>query len=336
MSVATPITTRWVARAMACLLALSMLPAMGEVPRTVVDDPTLPQLQLNGHTLHVEAFGNTDAPVLVVLHGGPGADYRYLLGLSALSDHYRVVFYDQLGSGLSERVPASQITVDSFVADLDAVIQHFSPKRPVHIVGHSWGAMLASAYAGAHPDKVDRMVLAEPGFLDADTMAGLPAGGWPGWHVVAGFAKAWLGKWWIDTRGDRYARDDWFLLQVLPLTQGQDVLCQGRLPPLQAWRFGSPAFEATLGRMMNEPEWAKTLNFAQNLGRYTGRVMFLRGACNQAQGESVQRRMMDKFSPQSAAQLFTIAEAGHFMFNDQPAASLDAVRGFLQGQASTR
>lgn len=327
---------RWVSRTIACLLALSVLPALGEVPRTVADDPTLPQLALNGHKLHVEAFGNTDAPVVLVLHGGPGADYRYLLALSALADQYRVVFYDQLGSGLSQRVPASQITVNSFVADLDAVVQHFSPTRPVHIVGHSWGAMLASAYAGAHPDKVDRMVLAEPGFLDADTLSGLPSGGWPGWRVVTGFAKAWLGKWWMATGGDPYARDDWFLLQILPLTQGQDALCKGQLPPLQAWRFGSPAFEATLGRMMQDPEWGKGLNFAQGLDRYTGRVLFLRGACNQAQGESVQRRMMAKFNSSSDAQLLTIAQAGHFMFNDQPTASIAAVRSFLQGQASAR
>jgi proline iminopeptidase len=336
MSATARTTTRWVTRAMACLLALNVLPVLAQVPRTVVDDPTLPQMAFNGHKLHVEAFGHTDAPVVVVLHGGPGADYRYLLTLSALADQYRVVFYDQLGSGLSERVPASHITVNSFVADLDAVIQHFSPQRPVHIVGHSWGAMLASAYAGAHPDKVDRMVLAEPGFLDADTLAGLPGGGWPGWRVVAGFAKAWLGKWWISTRGDPYARDDWFMLQILPLTQGQDTLCNGQLPPLQAWRFGSPAFEATLGRMMGEPAWGKSLNFAQGLERYTGRVLFLRGACNQAQGEAVQRRMMAKFGQQSDAQLVTIAEAGHFMFNDQPTASLAAVRSFLQGQAQGR
>ena len=337
MPIATRTYSRWVSRTIAsCLLALSVLPALAEVPRTVVDDPSLPQMALNGHQLHVEAFGNADAPVVVVLHGGPGADYRYLLGLSALANQYRVVFYDQLGSGLSQRVPASEITVDSFVADLDAVIQHFSPQRPVHIVGHSWGAMLASAYAGAHPDKVDRMVLAEPAFLDTDTLAGLPGGGWPGWRVVAGFTKAWLGKWWIATHGDTYARDDWFLLQILPLTQGQNELCNGQLPPLQAWRFGSPAFEATLGRMMNEPEWGKSLNFAHNLERYTGRVLFLHGASNQTQAESVQRRMMAKFSAPSNAQPITVADAGHFMFNDQPTASVEVVRGFLAGQAKAR
>lgn len=332
MSATTQPTTRWVARALAWLLALSALPACAQVPRTVVDDPTLPQLVLNGHALHVQAFGDANAPVVVVLHGGPGADHRYLLGLSQLAAEYRVVFYDQLGSGLSARVPASQITVESFVADLDAVVQHFSPQRRVHIVGHSWGAMLASAYAGAHPDKVDRMVLAEPGFLDADTLAGLPGGGWPGWRVVWGVSKAWLGKWTVSTEGDPYARDDWFFLQVLPLMQGQDTLCDGKLPPLQAWRFGHPAFEATVGRMMKEPEWGKTLNFARHLERYTGRVLFLRGACNQAQGEAVQRRMMGKFSPASQAQLHTIADAGHFMFNDQPDASLQAVREFLKPQ----
>lgn len=328
--------SRWAHRALACLLALSVLPVLGQVPATVEDDPTLPQLVLNGYRLHVEAFGAPDAPVVVVLHGGPGADYRYLLGLSVLANQYRVVFYDQLGSGLSQRVPASQITVESFVADLHAVIQHFSPQRPVHLVGHSWGAMLASRYAGDHPDKVDRMVLAEPGFLDADTLEGLPHGGWPGWRVVLGFAKAWLGKWWIATGSDPYARDDWFLLQILPLTQAPNELCNGQLPPLQAWRFGSPVFEATVGRMMNDPEWGKTLNFAQGLARYSGRVLFLRGACNQAQGESVQRRMMAKFSPESGVQLLTLPGAGHFMFNDQPAASVDAVRNFLTAPAAER
>ncbi|NDY90365.1 alpha/beta fold hydrolase [Ideonella livida] len=299
------------------------------VPPTVEHDPTLPRLAAGGRLLHGQALGPQDAPVLVVLHGGPGADHRYLLGLSALADAYRVVFYDQTGSGLSPRLPAEALTVQHFVDDLDAVVQAQGGGRPVHLLGHSWGAMLATAYAGAHPDRVDRLVLAEPGFLEADTLDGLPGGGWPGWRVVLGFGRAWLAQWTVDPQGDPFARADWFLGQVFPLTQGEATHCPGSPPPLTLWRAGAPAFQATLGRMQRDPAWGRQLDFTHGLQAYSGRVLFVRGACNQAQGEAHQRRMMARFAPVNQARLETVPQAGHFMFNDQPQASLAAVRGFL-------
>src|SRR5262245_60802661 len=73
------------------------------VPRTVTEDPTLSQIEINGAHLHAEAFGDPNAPTVIVLHGGPGSDYRCLLPLQALAgDGYRVVFWDQRGAGLSE------------------------------------------------------------------------------------------------------------------------------------------------------------------------------------------------------------------------------------------
>lgn len=299
------------------------------VTPTVEQDPSLPRLVTRGKLFHAESIGPSDGPVLVVVHGEPGADYRYLKGLSALADPYRIVFYDQHGSGLSPRVPASQLSVQGFIDDLDAIIDHTSPHRPVRIVGHSWGAMLAAAYAGAHPDKVERMVLAEPGFLDAATLQGVPQGGWPGWAMVWGVTKAWVGQWFVDTNGDPFARDDWFLTQVLPLTQPANVPCTGQPTTMQAWRFGNPAFEATVGRMMKDADWAQTLDFTHGLAGYTRPVMFLRGACNTTQGEAHQRQMMARFGPSNQARLVTIEHAGHFMFNDQPEASLSAVRAFL-------
>jgi proline iminopeptidase len=315
-----------------CLPALCMTAGCARVPPTVAQDPGPPRLALNGHLFHAEAHGPAGAPVLLVLHGGPGADYRYLLGLAALSDRYRVVFYDQLGSGLSQRVNAEQISIESFVADLHAFVSHFGQGRPVHLLGHSWGAMLATAYASAHPAQVASLVLAEPGFLDPDTLAGLPRGGWPGWRVVAGFSQAWVMKWFVATGGDAFARDDWFMGQVLPLTQGEATRCAGAPAPMALWRAGSPAFQATIGRLMDDPAWGRTLDFTRGLPAYRRPVLFIRGACNQAQGEDHQRRMMGRFHADSHARLATVAEAGHFMFNDQPQASLALVRSFLDEQ----
>ena len=78
------------------------------VPRTVTEDPTLPQIPINGTRLHAEAFGDPAAPTVIALHGGPGGDYRGMLDLRALADDgYHVVFWDNRGAGLSQRHDAS-------------------------------------------------------------------------------------------------------------------------------------------------------------------------------------------------------------------------------------
>jgi proline iminopeptidase len=300
------------------------------VPDTVERDRSLPTVVLNGYPFHAEAFGDAGNPVVIVLHGGPGADYRYLYPLKALADTHQVVFYDQRGTGLSPRVPAKDITLQSFIDDLDAFVDAFGKGRPVHLVGHSWGAMLASAYAGAHPRKVGKLVLAEPAFLDSTTLDALESGGWPGWRVVWGFAKAWVNKWFVETGGDRYARDDFFLLQVMPLTQAEDELCDGKLPPLQAWRFGSPSFQATLGRAMDDPAWAAALDFRKGVEAFQGDTLFLAGECNRRGGAALQRRHLAFFAH---PRLEVVGGAGHFMFNDQPEASNAILRAFLAGQA---
>jgi len=310
------------------LVAVGLLPAHAErsVPLTVEHDAALPRVELKGYAFHAESFGDSGKPVLIVLHGGPGADYRYLLGLKALADDYQVVFYDQRGTGLSPRVPAEDITVQSFINDLDAFVEAFGRGRPVHLLGHSWGAMLASAYTGTYPEKVGRLILAEPAFLDASTVDVFSSGGLPPLRVIWGFTTAWIGKWLVRTNGDAYARDDWFLLQVLPLTQGADQMCDGKLPAMQAWRFGSPNFQATVGRMMDDPAFAKQLDFRKGVDAFQGPTLFLTGGCNRVVGEAHQRKLSGHFAH---ARLEVIPQAGHFMFNDQPERSLAAVRAFL-------
>jgi proline iminopeptidase len=314
------------------LFVASLLPAHAllRVPPTVEHDAALPRVDLNGHAFHAEHFGEAGKPVLIVLHGGPGADYRYLLGLKALADDYHVVFYDQRGTGLSQRVPADSISVPTFISDLDAFVTAFGQGRPVHLLGHSWGAMLASAYTGTHPEKVGSLILAEPAFLDASTVEVFTSGGMPPLPVMWGFTKAWMSKWFVRAEGDPYARDDWFLLQVLPLTQGADEMCDGRLPALQAWRFGSSNFQATVGRMMDDPAFGRQLDFRKGVDAFQGPTLFLAGGCNRVVGEAHQRKLMGHFAH---ASLEVIPQAGHFMFNDQLERSLAVVRRFLAGSS---
>jgi proline iminopeptidase len=136
----------------------------------VTDEASLPSIEIRGIRLHAETFGSPGNPVLVVLHGGPGGDYRSLLGLKKLADQYRVIFYNQRGVGLSQRVPADQLNFSGYLEDLDWIVDYYGKGNPVRIIGHSCGAMLLSAYLGYAPEKEMKAVMAEPGFLNMEEM----------------------------------------------------------------------------------------------------------------------------------------------------------------------
>ncbi len=98
-------------------------------------------------------------PVLV-LHGGPGSAHYALEGLSALAEQgRRVVFYDQLGSGESERPDDPSLwTVETFVDQLRSVREGLGLER-IHLFGSSWGGMLALEYALTQPEGLASLVL---------------------------------------------------------------------------------------------------------------------------------------------------------------------------------
>ena len=68
-------------------------------------------------------------------------------------------------SAVSQRHPESVFSLQIMIDDLDALIQKFrrSPSQKVFLLGHSWGAMLATAYIDSHPGQIAGAVLAEPG-----------------------------------------------------------------------------------------------------------------------------------------------------------------------------
>jgi proline iminopeptidase len=85
-------------------------------------------------------------PLLLLLHGGPGAGHDYLEPLSALADERPVIFYDQLACGRSDRPDdASMWHIEHFVEEIDALRQALRLHQVV-LYGHSWGLWLAQEY----------------------------------------------------------------------------------------------------------------------------------------------------------------------------------------------
>lgn len=98
---------------------------------------------------------------LVAVAGGPGADHRYLSiggGFDRVGALRRVVFYDQRGSGRSSPAAEGE-TIDRFVEDLEAV-RAAAGADAIDVIGHSFGAYLAMAYAAKHPARLRSLILA--------------------------------------------------------------------------------------------------------------------------------------------------------------------------------
>lgn len=101
-----------------------------------------------GFDLFYRQFGEPEKGDILCLHGGPGATHDYLLSMVDLATHgYRVTFYDQLGCGRSQ-VP-KDITLfvpEHYVEEVEEFRTKMRLGKP-HIIGSSWGGMLAIAYA---------------------------------------------------------------------------------------------------------------------------------------------------------------------------------------------
>lgn len=100
---------------------------------------------------------------LLVLHGGPGAAHDYLEPVEPLSDERPVIFYDQLGCGDSDRPDDTSLwTIERFVEEVVAIRKALALEQ-VHILGQSWGSMLAVDYMLTRkPEGVTSLILSGP------------------------------------------------------------------------------------------------------------------------------------------------------------------------------
>ena|SRR5882724_4521733 len=138
----------------------------------------VPIRNLNYHVLAWGEPGPGKTP-LVMVHGwmDVAASYQFVVDAFA-HDHY-VIAPDWRGYGLTE-VETDNYWFPDYLADLDFLIDHYSPDAPVDLVGHSMGGNVAMLYAGSRPDRIRRLVNLE-GFGMAATHPSQAPGRYARW-----------------------------------------------------------------------------------------------------------------------------------------------------------
>ncbi len=296
------------------------------VPRTVMEDASLPAIEMNGLRFHAQTFGNPANPVIIFLHGGPGGDYRGMLPLAepwdteALSEHYFLVFWDQRGSGLSQRVGKEQLNNDLYLADLDSLGQRYSPNRPFYVIGISWGGMFATEYINQHPQRVAGAVLIEPGPLDSAAAE----------RVKKDMFDLALGSEWLNDFAwssgfltpDDHARMDYE--RALGLRDAQPKFGESKTNHEPIWRMGAAASRYIQEEGMTNGEY--TYDFTTNLAAFTKPVLFIAGSLSRVLGPSLQNQQVLKYPH---ASLTVIDGAGHDVAWVKTSAVLTQIRAYL-------
>jgi proline iminopeptidase len=119
-------------------------------------------VEVEGGKVWYQIVGSGTKTPLLLLHGGPGAPSHYLKPLERVAADRPVIFYDQLGAGRSDRPSDRSLwSVDRFVEEL-AQVRTALGLGNVHILGHSWGSMLAMDYMLTEPEGVTSITFASP------------------------------------------------------------------------------------------------------------------------------------------------------------------------------
>ena len=303
-------------------------------PPTQGDDPAFWQVE-PGIQLHHFAVG-AGRNVLIV-HGGPGAPYSEpWAGLDVLTTAYRFHYYDQRGAGQSTR-PFDRFTSKNYyqnmttleqtlgigaqLADIERIRQILGDEQLI-LIGHSWGGFLATLYAAEFPERVAALVLVAP----ADMLV-MPQPGGDLFAVVRQRLPADM-----QAEFDAYLKEYLNFGNVFTKSEA-DLQAANRAFGkyyLMTTDLSLPAAEeAAIGGWMVQAMYfsiGQRHDYRAALQQITAPTLVLHGV-NDLQSATVSQGYVDSLVN---AQLVTIPDASHFMFEEQPVRFGEAVRTFLQ------
>lgn len=277
------------------------------VPKTVDQNSTLASISVNGTQLHSEVYGNPNNPMLVFLHGGPGSDYRSSLNAKQLADEgYYVIFYDQRGSGLSKRHDQNSYSIQLVLDDLTEVVKHYrtSSSQKVFLFGHSWGAMLATAYVNSYPTRINGVILAEPGGLNKQLLNEYGESS----RKLELFSETTSDLFYLDQFLTGKENEHEILDYKLGISssfsyaEGNDEGIEG---PSPFWRMGTTVLNAFVAISENEG-----FDFTTNLSQYKPKVLFLYGELNKSYGLNFAQKEAAFFPSSEIAE---VKDTGHEM-----------------------
>lgn len=322
-----------------------LMPALSQTKKAAVP-PVVPGgnvytmqegfVDAHGVLIYYKIIGH-GAPLLIV-HGGPGASHDYLLlpYLLPLARTNKLIFIDERGSGRSEKLEdASEYTVENMVEDVENVRQALGLGK-ISLLGHSYGGVLAQAYAFKYQRNLTHLILGGTFYSTAEmnkVLANEKHNMTPeALQKLEALEKAGLfgkGKDWETGRyPEDYAKVAWgdgyfpYLYQHRP-DPNYDPLSGNTSTSWDLYRemWGSHGEFIIDGNL-------KSVEYAGKLPGIHVPALIICGDHDESD-PSLSRFMHEKIA---GSTLVVLPQSGHMAFVDQPAMYIKAVNDFLHGK----
>ena len=279
-------------------------------------------VDVEGGRVWYRIAGSGTATPLLLQHGGPGAPSYYLNPLEGVTVDRPVIFYDQLGAGRSERPTDESLwNVGRFVREL-AQLREALGLEEVHILGHSWGSMLAMEYLLTRPDGVKSVILASP-VISAARWAD------DAQRLIAEMPEEYQRAIEVNERAGTTASEEYqeatmeYYRRYLSLTDPwpADLITafENLNEEIYGLMWGPSEFTAT-GTLRNYDREAE-------LGSLDLPVLYTAGRFDEATPETVEHYR--SLTPNSEIAIFE--HSAHMTMLDEPEAYVAAIREFLNG-----
>jgi len=263
---------------------------------------------------HVTDWGDVKAQPIVMLHGIRGYAETFQDVARALQPDYRVIAYDQRGRGRSDWDPLRSYYTDTYVDDLQAIVDQMGLKK-FDLLGHSMGGINAIVYAARYPDRVRKLIIEDAG---------------PGAFEVSEGAKR-ICKELQETPASFLTWEDayQFMRRLRPTVSDQAI--EQRLKSMlvprgdggYVWCYDHAGISAT---RLN-PDKSRVIDLLPLVSKIRCEFLLVRGG----RSDYLQADMSSKMlSENNKIEEIVIPDAGHYIHDDQPEKFIAALLGFLE------
>ena len=275
---------------------------------------------IRGVDYHVNEWGESSRPLLVLLHGFGDAGSTFQFLVDQLKSDWFVIAPDWRGFGDSY-LRARSYWFPDYLADLEALLAIYSPEKPANLIGHSMGGNIAGLYSGVFPERVAAFVNVEGfGLADRD-----PA------EAPANYRR------WIEAsyKAEQYRSYDSFAeLAKRIQKQSPHLSSEMALFVAQQWAAcdedGQIKIKADPAHKIPNAVLFRRNELEACWRQVTAQVLFVVGAESNFWRAAMPKLTTDP-SPLAfpSASLTTIKDAGHMIHFEQPTALAATVEHFL-------
>jgi pimeloyl-ACP methyl ester carboxylesterase len=132
---------------------------LGTLFESIIMKPSRSEfITVRGLRYHIRHWGREGAPLVFMVHGWMDVSASFQFVVDHFKQDWHVIAPDWRGFGLSDASKADTYWFPDYMADLEAILDHYAPDQAVDLVGHSMGGNVITTYAGVRPSRIARLI----------------------------------------------------------------------------------------------------------------------------------------------------------------------------------